>query len=167
MTVDNKIYVIGPAGSGKTTFARGMARRRNIPYFSIDDIKWINDQKFKHYTHSRSYQERTDAISEIIASNNSWIFDGVYCADWVNPVFQHADEIIFLDTPLFICQWRCIKRFIKTYNSQTSSFKALLDLLKWNQSYKSKYLTQIRQKVDLFNKKYYVVSCTKGNIYGL
>ncbi len=161
MAIDNKIYITGPAGSGKTFFAKQLSCRHNIPYYSLDEIKWVNDKNVKSYILSRSYSEREKLISDILSKNSKWIFDGAYCADWMNQVFIEADQIIILNTPLWLCQWRCVKRYISTYNRKTSSFKALVDLLRWNSTFNKKQLPKIMKKIKELNKKYLFILNTK------
>ena len=33
-----KIYIIGPVGSGKTTLAKCLSKKYNIPYYELDKV---------------------------------------------------------------------------------------------------------------------------------
>lgn len=37
----NKIYIIGPCGSGKTTFATKLSKLYNIKYYELDKVSWM------------------------------------------------------------------------------------------------------------------------------
>jgi hypothetical protein len=72
----------------------------------------------------------------------------------MNGIFQNADEIIILDTPLFIRQKRCIVRSVSTFNWKTFSFASLCDLLRWNHNFDAKHMPKTLEQIKLLNKKY-------------
>ena len=37
-----KLYIIGQAGCGKTTLAKQLSQKENIPHFDLDDLEWYN-----------------------------------------------------------------------------------------------------------------------------
>ena len=39
----DKIYIIGPVGSGKTTFATKLSKLYNVPYYELDKVSWDDD----------------------------------------------------------------------------------------------------------------------------
>ena len=41
------IIIFGPAGAGKTTLGKMVARQLDYPYFDIDDYIWRKDTEFK------------------------------------------------------------------------------------------------------------------------
>lgn len=148
-----KLYITGGPGSGKSTYAAKLAEQHSVPCFDLDDIKWINEDG-RRYVKTRSYDERKDIIENIMKTNPSWIFEGVYSDPWMNGVFQNSDNIIILDTPLWIRQKRCIVRSVSTFNWKTFSFSSLFDLLRWNHNYDSKYMPNTLEQIKLLNKKY-------------
>lgn len=151
-----KIYIMGASGSGKTTFAKNFAAKYNIPVFNLDDIKWINGKE-KHYIKSRTYEERKQKISKIINDNTNWVFEGVYFQDWVDEIFDKADEVVILQKSILVCQYRCIKRAIKQFNYKTTSFRSLIDLLRWNKDYYSKYMPETLKKLQAKGVKYRII----------
>ena len=36
----NRIYIIGPVGSGKTTFAMKLSELYNIKFYELDKVSW-------------------------------------------------------------------------------------------------------------------------------
>ena len=38
-----KIYIIGPVGSGKTTLAKKLAHKLNIKYYELDKVAWDDE----------------------------------------------------------------------------------------------------------------------------
>ena len=39
----NRIYIIGPVGSGKTTFATKLSQMYNIEYYELDKVSWDDE----------------------------------------------------------------------------------------------------------------------------
>jgi len=35
-----RVSVVGTVGSGKTTFARALARKLDVPYVELDELNW-------------------------------------------------------------------------------------------------------------------------------
>ncbi|MFC4323059.1 P-loop NTPase family protein [Litchfieldia salsa] len=142
-----RIHIIGSVGSGKTTLARDLSLRLNIPYYELDNVVWIRKEAGDL---RRTEQEREDFLNSIIQSEG-WIIEGVHNEDWVSNCFHHADLIIFLDTNYSIRTYRIIKRFLKQkLRLEKSNYKPTLEIFfkmfKWN-----RYFEEVG-KVDFFNK---------------
>ncbi len=84
-----RINVVGTTGSGKSTFARALAKKLGYEYIQLDALFWKPD-----------WEESTDEeffakISKAIETEH-WVLDGNYhrtqALKW-----QHADTIIWLD----------------------------------------------------------------------
>ena len=58
----NKIYIIGPVGSGKTTFATKLAEMYNLKYFELDKVAWDDE----HGNVKRSDEEAQKIFKEIL-----------------------------------------------------------------------------------------------------
>ena len=67
-----KVDIIGSVASGKTTLARQISRRVNVPYYEKDNIVWkrTSDGDVK-----RSSKDRDEYFNEII-SGSEWIVEG-------------------------------------------------------------------------------------------
>ncbi|WML49214.1 AAA family ATPase [Neobacillus sp. PS3-34] len=102
-----KIHIIGSVGSGKTTLARELSSKLNVPFFELDNIVW---KRFGNGDIRRSPEERNAHLNNIIKLD-AWIIEGVH-HEWVLDSFQNADLIIFLDTDYLKRTVRIIKRFI-------------------------------------------------------
>lgn len=98
MKVGRKILVTGNAGSGKTTLAKQLSSKLNIPFFSLDPIVWQPGwQKTPEVIKKRK-------ISKLI-NQDSWVIDGVSM-----DVLEAADTVVFLDLPRSVCLYRVFFR---------------------------------------------------------
>ena len=68
----NKIYIIGPVGSGKTTFATKLSELYNIRCYELDKVVWDDD----HGNIKRS-DEESQRIFDRILDNKKWIIEDV------------------------------------------------------------------------------------------
>ncbi len=72
--IPNKIHIIGSVGSGKTTLARNLSRKYNIPYYELDNVVW---KRHKSEDIRRSDEERDEYLDNIIRSDR-WIIEGAH-----------------------------------------------------------------------------------------
>ena len=133
-----KIYIIGPAGSGKTTLAKKLGKKYNLPILNLDDIFWKTKytqenspeqkqallQKFLNNP-SSFHPQATQKQSQLNSSNNKsknsqiakssnynygWIIDGAN-KDFIPTVAPQATEIIWLNPNIITLIYRLTKRF--------------------------------------------------------
>ncbi len=91
----NKVIVIGCPGAGKSTFARQLNEKTQIPLFYLDMI-WHRADKT---TVSR---EQFDFGLIEIMKQDRWIIDGNYIR--TIPIrLQQCDTVFLLDYPLDVC----------------------------------------------------------------
>ncbi len=133
-----KIYIIGPAGSGKTTLAKKLGKKYNLPVLNLDDIFWKTKytqenspeqkeallQKFldnpysfhsstipKHTQPNNSNNKsKNSQLSKFPNSNYGWIIDGAN-KDFISTVSPQATKIIWLNPNIFILLYQITKRF--------------------------------------------------------
>ncbi len=146
-TIPKKIHIIGSVGSGKTTLAKEISAKLDIPYYELDNVVWIRD---KTGDIRRTEQEREEYLNSIIQSE-SWIIEGVHNEDWVSNCFHSADLIIFLDTKYSVRTYRIIKRFLKQKlrlekSNYKSTLKIFYKMFRWN-----RYFEDVG-RVNFFNK---------------
>jgi adenylate kinase family enzyme len=96
-----RIHVTGNAGAGKTTLARKLGAKLDLPVIHLDQIVWAPGWK-KLPPH-----ERDKSLREITQSD-SWLIEGV--SGFVREI---ADLVIYLDVSRHVCIWRCAKRNLR------------------------------------------------------
>ena len=106
-----RVSVVGGTGSGKTTFARELARILDVPFTELDAIVWQPDWKMLEPAEFRArVAERIEAPA--------WVVDGNYGGAGVRDlVWARADTIIWLDFPLLVMLGRLWRRTIPRIRS--------------------------------------------------
>jgi adenylate kinase family enzyme len=103
-----KILVIGIVASGKTTLAKRLSQKVSVPWYELDSIVHHQTPTGRY---KRSAEEQIEVIKEI-DKKGEWIFEGTD-RDSYQCLYQMADTIIFLDTPLWKRRIRILTRFLK------------------------------------------------------
>jgi len=119
----NKIHICGIYGCGKSTLAKRLSEAMNIPYYSLDDIKY----KVK-YDKIRPVEERIVLVNNI-CKGNKWITEGTW-SNYAENVFKKADLIIFMQIPQIVCNYRILKRFLTRKKGNNDTFLEALKLIR-------------------------------------
>jgi adenylate kinase family enzyme len=102
-----KIAVVGVSGNGKTTFARRLAARLDVPYTELDALN-----------HKPGWIEATDDelrrdVEAVMKASDGWVLDGSYQSKIGDLVLSRADTLVWLDQPLPLVLRRLIARAVK------------------------------------------------------
>lgn len=148
-----KIHIIGSVGSGKTTLARSLSSKLNVPLYELDNVVW---KRSKSGDIRRSTEER-DVYLRNILNLDTWIIEGVH-HKWVLQSFQKADLIIFLDTNYSKRMFRIIKRYIlqklgleKAHYKPT--FKMFKKMFGWNSQFEKECKPEILKALNTHSEK--------------
>lgn len=99
---NKKIIIFGPPASGKSTLAKQISAKYNIPAYHLDKIKrksnWQRTPK----------QEIAEKINKIF-KQPTYIVEGSYGLE-LQEILEACDLIIILDTSTTVCFFRAIKR---------------------------------------------------------
>ena len=90
-----RIMIIGCPGSGKSTFARGLAEKTGLPLYYLDMMYWNPDRTTKPKEEFRAALRETVTLDE-------WIIDGNY-GSTLEIRMEACDTVIFLDFPVEVC----------------------------------------------------------------
>ncbi len=133
--IPNKIHIIGPVGSGKTTLARELSSQLNIPHYELDNVVW---RRTENGDVRNTPKERDEQLYNIVHSN-AWIVEGAH-HKWVSQSLQKADLIIFLDVSVVKRKARIIKRFMLQLlnlekTNYTPTFEMFMKMFKWTNDF--------------------------------
>ncbi len=160
--IPNKIHIIGSVGSGKTTLARELSSKLNIPLYELDNVIW---KRYESGDIRRTEEEREEHFNTIIHSE-TWIVEGVHNEEWVSNSFRNAELIIFLDTNYSVRIYRIIKRFIlQKIGLERSNYKPSLNIFfkmfKWNIYFEEVGKPNFYNKFGIYDNKILVVTNKK------
>ena len=92
----DRIRVVGSSGSGKTTTAKAIAARLDIPRLELDAVHWLPDWK------ERDAEEFGRRVLQFATSRPRWVIDGNYNGRLADRVDHLVDTFVWLDLP----RWR-------------------------------------------------------------
>ena len=102
-----RIFITGPAGSGKSTYAKKLAKENRIKYFQLDHIRYPNGG-----SSPRIPDEQFKKEIEKIVSKDNWIIEGTLKGTQ-DIIFPRCTKIIVLEASRIKCTYRTIIRTIK------------------------------------------------------
>lgn len=106
MKIGNKIVIVGVSATGKSTFARKLSVKTNLPVIFMDSIMWSPGWK---YIGDEETLKKLDEIS----FKDTWIIEGYITKEARTFLFERADTIIYLDYSPLVSACRYIKRWWK------------------------------------------------------
>lgn len=154
----NKIYIIGPVGSGKTTLATNLSKKLNIRMYELDKIIWDDDNG-----NIKRNDKEISKLFDNILKEKSWIIEDVGRIEFKKGI-KEADIVYYLNLKSCVIYQRCILRWFKQllkiekYNYKPT-VKSLLQMLKWakkdikNKNQKINYIKSNTKNYKIINSK--------------
>ena len=102
-----KIALVGYSGSGKSTTARILGEKYNIPVLHLDTVYWRENWQ------PRPAEESLAIVQQFMAENENWVIDGNYKALCQRQRLEQADKILFFDFNRLTCLYRAFLRWVK------------------------------------------------------
>lgn len=102
----NRIAIMGVTGAGKSTFARLLHLKTNLPVFHTDSFIWENGWK------NPKNNDQIIEYIDLLLSQEKWIIEGYigYTTDDLDRRLEQADLILVLDYHRPRLAWHILKR---------------------------------------------------------
>jgi len=100
-----RVNVKGTSGSGKSTFARELARRLGLTYVELDAL-----HHGPNWSEPTAGEFRARVREAMDAAPDGWVLDGNYEAKLGDTVIGAADTLVWLDLPLPVKLRRVARR---------------------------------------------------------
>jgi adenylate kinase family enzyme len=125
-----RIWLVGPAGAGKTTLARALRARLALPHDELDRLFWLPGWQ------QAAVPEFLAAVTEL-ADRDAWLIDGQY--DMAHEVLRtRADLVIWVDPPAHAVFPRLLRRTVRRllsreelWNDNRERLSGALELIRW------------------------------------
>lgn len=146
-----RIYIIGPLGSGKTTFSKKLSEKYHIKRYELDKVLWDDDNG-----NIKRADDEVQKLFNDILKKKTWIIEDVGRAMFKEGR-KKADIIFYINLSRFKSYFRIIKRWVKqklgieVYNSPPT-FKELVSLISMGSSYYKKEKIKLKE-LEKYNDK--------------
>ncbi len=101
-----RISILGYSASGKSTLAKWLRQRLNLPVLHLDRVQ------FEAGCKERDRRESLAIVADFL-DQREWIIDGNYSSFYLSERLETADRIIFLDFPRLVCLQRAFQRYFE------------------------------------------------------
>jgi adenylate kinase family enzyme len=126
-----RLLVLGPGGSGKSTFAVSLGRATGVPVIELDAVFWSADLE------AMPREDWAKAQEELV-QHDAWIMDGdLGPYDVLRVRLRAARGVVILDVPLIVCVWRSVGRW-----------SARLDYWRWVFMWRRRHRPLIMRAID-------------------
>lgn len=106
-----RITIVGCPGAGKSTFARELSKKTNIPLHHLD--YHFHQKKFDYENNMQAWLKKLEDLT----SGDSWIIEGNYGSSYKQRI-PKSDTLIFMDMPSWLSTWSVLKRRVQYRNKR-------------------------------------------------
>jgi len=100
-----KVLVFGSSGSGKSTYARVLAARENLPHLDLDAIVWEPGQMAVR----RGPESVAGSLRTFIDLHPAWVIEGCY-GELARSASAHCTQLVFLNPGIDVCLTNNLRR---------------------------------------------------------
>ena len=102
----HRVKVVGNSGAGKTTFARELARRLDVPHLELDAAFWGAGWQLVDAADGRAAVSRFLTTPE---AERGWVVDGNWNSR-LGDVLTGLEAVVWLDFPRYVVLARVLRR---------------------------------------------------------
>ncbi len=127
-----RVLVFGNAGSGKSTYAAGLARRGCLVHLDLDTLVW----EPRRVAVPRPAVLVQQDLQNFLEAHTHWVIEGCY-SEWIQLASTQCTELVFLNPGEAVCLAHCRARSWEPHKfASPDEQNRLLDfLLEWVRAY--------------------------------
>lgn len=155
-----KITIVGNAGSGKSYLSLKLAEILNLRVYHLDKYYWKPGW-------AKVQPEEFNSALLMLCKESDWIIEGSYVR-YLEPRFEAADIIIFLDLPIYSCMKGVFRRLFYNWGKVSKTVadncpeKLRLSFIKWVWDFNKKHRKSIYDLIEKYSsKKIYILYSKK------
>jgi adenylate kinase family enzyme len=144
-----RIVILGPTGSGKTTLGHKLAAKLGLKAIDLDDLHWKPASE-------GAWQNRTTeemlVLADAAAAGDKWIIMGNY-SKVKDVIWARADAFIWINYPFYRVFWQLLRRSVMRAidknpicNGNTESWRLMFS--------KKSIIVWLFQSYDRLEKRY-------------
>lgn len=146
----NKISIVGGPGTGKSTLAKNLGKKLNLPVYHLDQINFLENWE------ERDKEERDNIILEKV-KENKWIIDGTY-KKTLEERIKNADLVIFLNYSKLARLKGILSRYKNNKNKERFEIpgceeKMELSFVKFTLSWEKTNKNFVKEILEKYNNK--------------
>lgn len=103
-----RVAIIGNGGGGKSTLARGLATALGLPLIEVDTIQFGPG-------YARVPVDEVAVTLDAAAAGERWVIDGFGPWEVIERRMAVADDVVFVDLPLWVHFWLAAERQIAAH----------------------------------------------------
>ncbi|CBY60590.1 ATP-binding cassette domain-containing protein [Listeria monocytogenes] len=156
-----KVLIIGPNGAGKSTFATELGKHYDFEVCHLDKLFWQGNWN------AVAKADFEDKVDNIMSSKKKYIIDGDYFFN-LEKRLEHADLVIWIKIPVFLCVANIIKRRFKYMTNvrpdvtEGCDEKLNLSFLLYALKYNKRSGKQTKELLDnVYDKELFVIDSYK------
>jgi adenylate kinase family enzyme len=120
----NRIVIFGGTGAGKSTVARALGAKLEIPVCHLDAIFYEPNWQFPEPERFRA------RVSEAVAGER-WISEGNFLALTADLRLPRADAVLLIDQPIAVRLWRAVRRGLMEHRERPDLAPGCRDHVNW------------------------------------
>lgn len=102
-----RIAIVGCSGGGKSTLARALGKRLDLPVIHMDSLFWKPGW-------TESDHDEFRAKVEVAAEKDDWVMEGGFITHSTRR-FERAEAIVWIELPIWLCLTRAIWRMLANF----------------------------------------------------
>lgn len=144
----NRLWITGAMCSGKSSLAREISKRLEIPLLSLDDITYKANFREKY----PELESRIKLVSFIL-ENREWVIEGSQKRSWVESGLQFADKVFIVSLNKRVRMTRFLKKHIKEMLNGNSPKEGFAKKLGWVWNYEELDFQRYIELCKRYNKR--------------